>query len=226
MLKTTHFERTYKGEKQYIFQYDKIRVILSNPIITPFHDVCNGEHDILYYYYNIEIQKLDYKRLKLRNGKIKEKLMWQTVQSNYVNEYGSLQILQRCIKEILDLDLSKKRKNREYLYYNINNKIELSKDFIVNHYTDIHGMLREDTFFIHKVFKHLDSTYDLKKEKYVSEDIEYYNVTFKCGGTELINYDVGVSVYNLSREDMTILYEWAKNFLDISIKQCQEYMKK
>lgn len=202
-------------EKLFILEHDEIKIILSNPRVQPFNEYrLSCKEDFFHFYYNLTIYE------KHRYGGRPTKIF-----EGYITEFGVIQYLPEFIEETLSFDMhSLKDKN---FYYERDNKREiiLSKtDWWVSKSFKLNGMLNEDVYKITRTLHYRDEAYNVKKErneKHVFfEEIEM----FIGGGDKQVKTNTNGVILYLDKDDLRVVSEWAKAFIDYTIKKEQEYI--
>ena len=118
-----------RKKNKFILEMGNIKLVASNPSITPFHTYkYNSQNDIMYFYYDLELFKKNHKN------------KWISFADSYVTEFGVMPYVSEIATEIINRDLEKE-----------GNLVESKNDFDVtckkyDTFINLVGMFYEDQF--------------------------------------------------------------------------------
>lgn len=192
-------------ENSVILQLENVKIEYSDPKIEPFNSYrLEDEEDIMYFYYDVIISKRNFDK------------KWETVVRGRAYDFGIAPYIERYINTVLNTDMTKDSVKQ---YYD-----KISKEIDKNEYTlskqfELGGMLGEDTINIKRVY----ATF---KDWRGHNEFEYYNVYFGTGGNDFDNTSTGLLITDLHREDIELIGEFGKKFMELAIKKQQAIIEK
>ena len=181
-------------------QLNNVRIEYSKPQIQAFNEYClNNKEDILYFYYDVVITKKNYGRKieKIARG------------SAY--DFGIAAYIEDYVNSVLETDMTK---NSIKMYLNDPDEEVDETEYILTKYFELSGMLNEDTINIKRMYKTFE---DCEGRK----EFEYYDVYFGTAGSDFDNTSNGVLLTDLCREDIELIREFGKKFVELAIKKQQ-----
>lgn len=181
-------------------QLNNIRIEYSKPQIQAFNEYrLNDKEDILHFYYDVVITKKNYERKieKIARG------------SAY--DFGIAAYIEDYVNSVLETDMTK---NSIKMYLNDPDEEVDETEYILTKYFELSGMLNEDTINIKRMYKTFE---DCEGRK----EFEYYDVYFGTSGSDFDNTSNGVLLTNLYREDIELIREFGKKFVELAIKKQQ-----
>lgn len=230
--------KTYRTKKGSILEINENRIILSNPRIQPHNEFeYKSNEDILYFYYNLELQcnplffhvlpvikeeKKHKKHKKGNDSKKKKKVKtrkWVTVADGFVYEFGAIKVLPEYIDDIIALDVTEKG-TKEFFAEDYDSTVLSETDYEASYEVSCTGMLDEDSYIIKKVHRHFDSSYNSETDSYEPKDVEWYEL-YVGVGEEYRKNTVGFRCGWLSEAELLTVKEWAEDFLQLAKERTQ-----
>lgn len=181
-----------------ILQIDNVRLVASNPRITPFRNyIYEGPQDIMYFYYNLSLEK------ETESG-------WKVITDTCVTEFGIMKYLEEHINKVLAFDVKNEGIRHYFEKKNKDKTVTISTtEYEAIAPMDIYGMFHEDCFHIKKKFRTFTDSRGLN-------EFELYDVDIFIGGDECHGIPIGVCFTNLEREDIINIKRFAQGFMEMA----------
>ncbi len=211
---------TENNRKKFIFEHGQNRIIFSDPLIQPKNEFkYNSSDDILYFYYDIEIQ---------RNTNYFNKSLtpiWETLVCTNVSEFGTVPYLEEFIDEMIAFDIFK---NGKKIYFS--EPYNDFSDFDSRYIDSLSGFFNEDEFEIKKFGSRRFNYYDSEGEqKEPTTDCIRYEM-FVGLGDEIKTNTEGVYFKDLKETDLltfkSMIHEFMEYAKEVTMKNIEEIMRK
>lgn len=192
-----------RKKNKFILEMGNIKLVASNPSITPFHTYkYNSQNDIMYFYYDLELFKKNHKN------------KWISFADSYVTEFGVMPYVSEIATEIINRDLEKE-----------GNFVESKNDFDVtckkyDTFINLVGMFYEDQFVFSK-----------KRHDFISGDEftkgeETYSLKIFIGGNTFTSVPIGVNFSGLTKEDIEVVKKFADEFMNYASEKTKKEIKR
>lgn len=212
MLKFYTFEKevkpyinseTIENRKYFVLEIGNNRIVLSNPSIQPLNEFkCDSFKDVMYFYYNVDIQSKDDKE-------------WKSIAENGVYDFPALPSLPDMISYMTSYDMKKDYNRREFLY-NSFEKEESTTDYEIKKDMNLLGMLNEDEYSVTKYYRFIKDNYNPEKDTWEDTESIWYDLYVGVGNGDGRS-TTGFKTTCLKDEDLIEIKLWAEKFLEYAI---------
>ena len=181
-----------------ILQIDNVRLVASNPSVTPYSTyIYESPKDIMYFYYDLALEK------ETESG-------WKTIKEARVTEFGIMKYLEGHINKVLAFDVKNEGVRNYFEKRNRDGSTSVSTtEYEAICPMDIYGMFHEDCFHIKKKYRTFTDSRGLN-------EFELYDVNIFIGGDECHGIPIGVCFTNLEREDIINIKRFAQGFMEMA----------
>jgi hypothetical protein len=216
-----------KEVRRFILELGEHRVILSSPSIQAYHEYeFEDITDALYFYHNFIIEKnRNYNVFDDEDTESKEP-KWEELTSVYVYEDSSTRVLPYFIDMVIDYDIKNESKKNYFTEQRgfSGEKKQSTTDYECREYFDLKGFEEEDCYTIVKFCRNFAESYNKKTERYEPKYVEFYEMGFFCGCSEVDRNPEGFIAY-LEEPDLLVIKDWANEFLEYAMELTKSKIK-